>query len=354
MFFDLPINSVSFGQTSWNILQSLKKKGLGSGVFPYNEQVDLSSFKDDTEFTEWLVSKIKDAPSSFSREEKVFKLWHIRGSIPSYSKHGNDLLTFHETDSLTDVEVNVLKAQRRVIVTSKYTQGVFAAHGIQSDYHPLGFDSFHFEETQVPRPDGVEMTFGLFGKLEKRKHTIKTMIAWAKAFGGDKRYRLNCSIGNVHLDLREQAALISASFGGRIPWNINLLPITPKNSDYNKVLNSVDVVLGTSGCEGFNLPLFQCMALGKGAIVLNEHVHKDYCNDKNSVLIPSNGEMIDADDGKFFIKGLPYNQGKWYDWDESIFIDALKSVAEAGKTDNVEGRKLAGWSYDSLVDTILS
>lgn len=353
---DIPINSVSFGQVSWNILKELKSRNADINLFPYSERIDLSAFDEKPEegFSEWLLSKVKEGSLNGSRENRTFKLWHIRGSLPSLSREGNDLLTFHETDTLTDVEYNILSQQRKVFVTSKYTQDVFKSYGIDSTYVPLGFDSYHFKKVDVPRPKGdLELTFGLFGKLEKRKNSIRTVQLWAKKFGNNPKYRLNCAIFNPFLDLQEQQGLILSAMGGSIPWNINFLPITPRNSDFNICLNSIDTVISLSGCEGFNLPLFQCIALGKQAVVLNAHAHKDFCNKENSILVEPNENRVEAHDGKFFIKGQDYNQGSWFDFDDDAVMAAFDKAVERGREVNTEGEKLASWSYKNLVDTIL-
>jgi hypothetical protein len=49
-----------------------------------------------------------------------------------------------------------------------------------------------------------------------------------------------------------------------------------ENSIYNEFLNSADIILGMSGGEGFGLPEFQSIALGKHAVLLNAHAYKTW------------------------------------------------------------------------------
>ena len=76
---------------------------------------------------------------------------------------------------------------------------------------------------------------------------------------------------------------------------------------------SIDIDLtGLSGGEGWNLPAFNCTALGKWSVVLNASAHKDWATESNSILVEPSGQ-IPVDDGLFFKTGLPINQGKFFD-----------------------------------------
>ncbi len=53
-----------------------------------------------------------------------------------------------------------------------------------------------------------------------------------------------------------------------------------KNSLYNDYLNSANIILGMSGGEGWGLPEFQSVALGKHAVILNATGYKDWATEK--------------------------------------------------------------------------
>ncbi len=193
----------------------------------------------------------------------------------------------------------------------------------------------------------------LRGKLEARKNTLRVLKAWVKTFGGHPKYRLDCSIQNPFYSPEEQQSMILNCLPDkRLPWNVNILPFCESNAVYNEVLNNADIDLtGMSGCEGFNLPLFQSLCLGKQAVVLNAHVHKDFCNSNNSILIEPTG-MVDAVDGKFFIEGSDTNQGEWFDFREKDLIEAMVFAAERGQLRNVEGEKLKSWTFENTAKII--
>ena len=113
----------------------------------------------------------------------------------------------------------------------------------------------------------------------------------------------------------------------------------PNNELYNDFLNSADVILGMSGGEGWALPEFQSVAMGKHAVILNASAYKEWANEKNSVLVNPSGK-IPVYDGMFFQEGAPYNQGNIYDFNEDEFIKIskdkknIKSVTLESLNDN--------------------
>lgn len=366
--FDVPISQVSFGQVAFNLLKPIYKSGRENiCIFP-RQNFDFNSFsqpfeefKHDFEgYAAWMTKLANEAYLNFSRDNPTFKLWHIHGIGESYGKD-QVVMTFHETSALTKSEKQLLKSQKAVIVTSKYTEEVFKSHGLRNvKYAQIGLDDWYFRRIEEPITDHDPeiITFGLRGKLEVRKHTIKIIKAWSKKYGKNKKYRLNCSVSNPFLDV-DIIQLITHHLGGEIPWNINFIPFQVSNRIYNKILNSSDIDLtGLSGCEGFNLPLFQSLCCGRQAVVLNAHVHKDYCTDKNSILIDPCGQ-IDADDGLFFRKGTAFNQGTWFDFDEDDAISAMEKAEIVAKVRNTEGELLKDtFTSESgakvVMDTLLS
>lgn len=351
---EAPINSVSFGQVTTNILYKLYKEGNLENInlFPIGENVDFQSFDYSREFQENIAKIAEDRFHKYKSSDNTYKLWHINGAQNRVGEQS--LITFHETDSLTKEEVQILNSQKEVFVSSKYTKQIFEDHGVKNvNYWPLWFDDFHFKKIET-RPKKYT-SFGIFGKLEKRKGHVRAIKAWVKAFGGDKNYRLNCCINNPFLvkappnadpqdvllqTTQKTKEMIQGSLqqdGLELPWNVNFLNSELKNSNYNRILNNTDIVIGMSHCEGFDLPLFQCLNLGKKAVVFDSHVHRDYCDENNSILISENGKKIDAHDGLFFNKGQKFNQGQWADWDEDDLIEGLRNSV----TKEFKGRDLA-------------
>jgi len=354
MTFNLPLNSLSFGNVSFNILRTLFERGEEVSVLPIGG-TDLSAFNVSEEFMAWLTSSIERGITDHSRKDKGLKLWHIQGLSESFQEQPCSL-TFHETDRLTSVETNILKQQKTVFVTSNYTKKVFENHGLTNvAYCPLGFDGYHFHKTGKRYLGKNVKTFGLYGKLESRKNTIRILSAWIKKFGNKDNFALNCAISNAFLPEQQMKSLIASTFpNGEQPFNVNFVDFRKTLEEYNDVLNAADVDLtGMSSCEGFNLPTFQSLCLGKWSVCLNAHVHKDFANESNAILVEPSGTR-QAEDGVFFRQGYFVNQGEWADFSDEDLDIALDKAAELAKTPNPKGEALAKeFTWDRTVDTIL-
>ena len=129
-----------------------------------------------------------------------------------------------------------------------------------------------------------------------------------------------------------------------------------ENSKYNEFLNAADIVLGMSGGEGWGLPEFQSVCLGKHAVILNAHAYKDWATEETCVMVEPSGK-IPSEDGMFFRKGSPFNQGEFFSWEEEDFIngcyDAIKRVKDTGRV-NSKGIELQEqFTYSKTLDKIL-
>ena len=75
--FNLPINSVSFGQISTLILRELFKSNKETLLIPIGNP-DLSTQSDiSQQFTEWIQNAINESLVKHSKKNKIFILRHI-------------------------------------------------------------------------------------------------------------------------------------------------------------------------------------------------------------------------------------------------------------------------------------
>jgi len=309
----VPLNSLSFGQVSFNLLYEFYKLGLNPHIFKASDhQIDFSAYDFEQDFTSWIIKNHNEALLKHNRNIPCIRLWHINDSLRTYSNR-QILLTFHETDQLTPIEANILK-NSEVCVTSKYTQDVFADAGVSSSIVHLGFDSNHFKILDKKYFDDGRITFNLCGKYEKRKHHTKIVKTWIKKFGKDKRYSLQCALHNpFYQDPAELKGVFSNMLDGKPVFNVTFLTSMPKNSTYNDFLNS-------------------------------------------SVIVEPNNK-IEVYDGKFFAKGVPFNQGNIFDFSEDEFIAGCEEAIKRVESDRVnhEGLKLQEkFKYSDTASKLLS
>jgi hypothetical protein len=340
----LPINSVSFGQVSTLLLRTIfeREKGGDNSIDWYItpiSNVDLSSQAEDKEFNVWLNNKIVKTLETYNRDIPVFKLWHLNGSLESISRK-QILFTFYELDKPTKVEVNIAR-NNTLCLSSKYSCEVFGNCGIPSNLIPVAFDDFNFKKLDKKFHQDERIVFNLCGKFEKRKHHAKAIRAWIKKFGNNGKYVLQCATYNPFFNEQQNSQMIAQSIGGNKPFNVTFYPMMKENQIYNEFLNSANVIIGMSGGEGWGLPEFQSVGIGKHAVLLNAHSYKTWGNESNAVLVNPSGK-IDVYDGAFFRQGEAFNQGSIFDWNDDEFIAGCEKAAERVKSNpvNEAGLKL--------------
>lgn len=327
--FHLPINRVSFGQVSTLLLRTIFDKEVAGGekhnifLLPIG-QIDLGSQHQNEAFNQWIKEKVVNGLENYDRDIPLFKLWHLNSSLESYSRN-QTLLSFYELDEPTKVELNIAR-NSRTLFSSRQSCEVFQAAGVKTGYLPLAFDSNNFRVINKKFHQDGRIVFNLCGKLEKRKNHEKVIRAWVKKFGGNKAYALQCAIYNPFMNEEQNKQTVINILQGNKPFNVNFFPMMAENTIYNDFLNSADIILGMSGGEGFGLPEFQSIALGKNAILLEAHAYKDWATSDMVTWVKPSATKVPAYDGLFFHKGQPFNQGSIFDFNEEEFIAACEKA----------------------------
>tara|TARA_Y100001937_G_scaffold52541_1_gene72662 strand:- start:8688 stop:9770 length:1083 start_codon:yes stop_codon:yes gene_type:complete len=353
LLFDAPINELSFGNVSLNLIKEFKKKNVELGIFPTRGAVNISSFDLDQETLKYIEDAINNRYSFISEDIPALKLWHLDGAEDRKAPK-QFLFTFYECSEPTEVEMAIANSQNRTIFSSKYSRDIFKQKGCdKAESVTLGFD----DDFKVLDDKGLEgvIHFGLMGKFERRKHTAKIIQTWLNKYGNNNKYQLTCCVNNPFFKDDGMQQAIQQTLQGHRFTNINFLPRLQKNSEVNELLNSIDIDLtGLSGGEGWNLPAFNATCLGKWSVVLNETSHKDWATEENSILVESNAKF-DCYDNMFFKQGINFNQGQFYDWSVDEAVAAMEKAESKVGQINSEGRKLAEeMSYSKTVDDILA
>jgi glycosyltransferase involved in cell wall biosynthesis len=352
--FNAPFNGVSFGQVSTAIARELHESEADCCISPIQGNADFQSQSLTKDFVEWFSERTQSFHYEHSRKNPSLKLWHLMGALESVS-HKQVLFSFYELGSPTKAEINIAKNNDEVVFSSQASVDAFASHGVNAHYIPLGFDKHNFKVTDRKYFDDDRIVFNLCGKFEKRKHHEKIMRAWAKKYGNSRKYFLQCAVFNSFLSPQDNNNLIGKALEGKKYPNITLLGMMQKNSEYNDFLNSANIVIGMSGGEGWGLPEFQSVGLGKHAVVMDAHGYKGWANEANSVLVQPSTK-IDAEDGLFFKRESMYNKGEIFDFNEDDFISACEQAIKRVESNkiNEEGLKLQDkFSYKETTEKLL-
>ena len=347
LIVEAPLNSLSFGNVSYNFLRELFKANIEIAYIPIGEP-DLTAFQPNQEFIQWLNKAGSRRFECLDLDLPTLRLWHLNGSDFLRSRK-QFLLTFYECNKPTEVEKKIANMQSKTFFSSDFSSNQFE----NSDKFSLGFDE-DFKPTGKKYMEGV-IHFGLSGKFEKRKHTEKIIKAWLKKYGNNPKYLLSCCITNPFVKPEQMNQIIASVLEGKRYSNINFIPWLKTNAEVNEFTNAIDIDLtGMSGGEGWNLPAFNASCLGKWSIVLNGTAHKEWANQDNSILVEPNGEQ-ESEDGMFFKNGGPFNQGTFLTFDEDQFIAAMEKSETLVGQFNMAGSLLGQtFTYKKALEQILS
>ena len=333
------INPLSFGNVSYNLMREMYKSETEVAFFPIGENLNFESFdKIEQDFRDWIISMSQNRFHIVNKDWLTLSQWHLSGSESRISKH-QTLFTFYEADQPTSIEKSIVNLQDHTVFSSKHAADQFIDAGCENVHNvPIGFDSDFYSTEKDYLSDCIH--FGLMGKFEKRKNTAQILRNWASKYGNNYDYQLSCCITNPFFKEDQMQAVINNTLGGKTYGNINFLPHLKTNSEVNDFMNSIDIDLtGLSGAEGWNLPAFNCTALGKWSIVMNHTSHKDWATKDNSILVEPD-EQIEIYDNTFFKQGGPFNQGNMNSVSDETMIKLFeKSEKKYGKT-NTNGLKL--------------
>lgn len=349
---NLPLNPTSFGQISIAILRELYEQQKEVILCPISDP-QLDHENRNIKFFQWINNSISSFYPKHNKTKPSFRLWHMNHSL-NFISQDQTLLTFHETDSLTESEINILNNQDRVLVTCDSSLQLFQEE-TDSLIHKihLPFDKYNFHEIEKRSTGDDRITFMLVGKYEPlRKRHDKVISAWIKEFGDNPRYELRCAIAN-HFYTDDEFQNSIKNVIKKNYFNVQFLGWIVQNSLYNDFLNQGDIVIGM-GNESWGLPEFHAVGLGKHSVVLDCLGHSEWATEDNSCLVKPSG-MIPADNDKFFQKGHQFNQGNFYDFDETSFIESCYKAIERHKNNpiNVEGKKIQNtFTTKKFVDSI--
>lgn len=349
------VNSLSIGQVTVSLLRELFKRGESPAVLPImGSNPDLSAQAPDPIFEQRLNACIVAAHQRYNRKAPALRHWHVASSLESPCIHGNHLLTYVETDSLTPTEVNVLRQQAKVYVTSSFTAQMMGQYGIAATYVPIGFDAHnHRVLDKRPKVEGAT-SFLLPGKAEQRKGTYQVLRTWAKRYGNNPAYRLNCAIHNHFLPADRAQAMVAEALGGKHYWNIVFHPWAPDNATFNATLQSSEIVIALSGGEGRDLPCYHATAMGAWPVAMRAHAYLDYLNDSNAVLVNPSGKRPAAD-GVHFAQGGPFNQGNFFGVTDDEMVAGFEAAEKrAAGGPNTAGLALQQTTYSQAVDILLA
>lgn len=365
LIVEAPLNSLSLGQVSLNILKSLHKRGIKVYYCPIG-QPDLSAHKISEEFKLWLQTAQNSFLRGFNRKLLTYKIWHLNGSH-MFPSDRRVLLTFHECDSGTQEEVNIIKNTDKTFFCGQYSKEVFGDYGLENiDWFPLGYDKDAVFPTSRKFNEDGRINWLLGGKCEFRKATYRLLNLWVKKYGlepgqpwiNDKKHFLHVAIANPFYNNPQLQQLhaqeMNKALNGKRYYNVQFYDWFQTNSQLNELYNQIDIdITGMSMAESWNLVSFNVSCLGAWSIVLNATGHKSWATNENSILV-SPTSKVKGVDNIFFHENAAFSVGNFWNFTDEDFYDATTRAEKKVGQVNEQGKKLCEiFTYDKMTDDIL-
>jgi hypothetical protein len=355
LVFHAPISALSLGQVSFNLLREFYRRKVQVQFWPIG-QPDFSPFKVDPQFGAWIEQSVNSRFTKLDRKLPSLRVWHLNGAEAKLTDR-QWTLSFHETDSPTESEVNIANQQEETLFCSTWSVDNFRTFGAtRVSFVPLGHDEdFQPVGQRLVSPDITHWVLG-GTKIESRKNSQMIIQTWVKRYGGRREHQLTLCVTNPFLQPQQMDQFYASCFpNGQKPFNVNILPRLKTNAEMAQLYNSADVCLaGFSSGESWNLPSFTTTALGKWSIVTNCSGHKDWATAENAILVEPTG-MRPAADGVFFSPTGPWSQGNIYAFTAEQLEAAMERAEKVAKTPNPAGARLREThTYAKTVDAILA
>lgn len=298
-----PINTVSYGIVSLNILKELFNF-VDVALWPISQPQVTN--KEDLEY----VSRAIENARFYDPSAPCIRIWH-QFDLAQFVGHGKHIgFPIFELDSFNKQEIHQLKMVDQLMVCSNWAKNVIEANlgsSFSDKTHviPLGVDNNLFKPLNN-RKDGKYIFFNC-GKWEVRKGHDILGEAFAKAFTPDDDVELWLMTSNLFCTPEETKQWESIYINNPLfkYGKIKFIPRVDKHEEVYTIMSKVDCGVFPSRAEGWNLEALEMMACGKPIIITDYSAHTEFCTDANSELITIDGTEL-AFDNKWF-----FGQGNW-------------------------------------------
>lgn len=310
-----PVNSLSYGYTSLNLMKSLSRLGVDISYFPIGNPEVTNQADGD------LVSSLLKRAQFFDRSAPCIRLWH-QHDMSQFVGDVHIGFPIFELDTFSDVEKHHLSQVDQLLVCSEWAAGIIRANGISvpTSVVPLGVDPeiFHIAPATPPKSPTI---FFNGGKWEVRKGHDILIEAFQRAFPGDQNVALWMMTGNIFNSPAENDHWLVKYRDSRV----KIFPRMRTQEEVYNIMSKTDCGVFPARAEGWNLEVLEMMACGKQIITTDCTAHTEYCTTENSHLITID-RVEPAFDGKWF-----HGQGQWSQLGENQIkqlADYMRSIHE--------------------------
>lgn len=318
-----PINNLSYGIVSTNILDQFTKMGQDYRLKP------MAQF-DTNEFGRFLDKCIK-----FDEKLDMFvpslKIWHEHSLFDHIGKGPRVGFPIFEKDIFNPLDAWNIRHQDMVLVASHWAQDVVKQVNDNTHVCPLGVDQDFLNNPYNPQD---KVIFYTQGKREVRKGHDYLHKVFAKAFPGNENVELWMFTHNV-FDDQKTTRKFQTEYRQLLGDKVKFFPWLPKQ-EMLKWLGKADFGLFLSRAEGWNMPLLESMAMGKDVLATYYSGHTEFLPEDQSFKPES---FVEAFDGKWFNGGFVWV--KIEDSEDEIIEKLRKMYRNKDQTTNETNRQIA-------------
>lgn len=295
-----PINQLGYGITGLNIIKELDKENDISLFMIGQPQV---TNQEDAN----IISKCIKKSHFFDYNAPCIKIWHQHDMAQFVGRGMRIGFPIFELDHFTDIEKHQLKSLDKIFVCSSWAKDIilnnikFPSEAIY--VVPLGVDSLIFKPS--PPVESTTTKFFTCGKWEIRKGHDVLVEIFNDAFNEEDDVELFMMCENPFCTEKEQNEWINLYKNSKLGSKIHIVSRQNTQQEVYNIMSQMHCGIFLSRAEGWNLELLEMMSCGKNVIATDYSAHKEFCNNKNSLLIPIT-ETETAYDGKWF-----HGQGNW-------------------------------------------
>lgn len=319
--FVAPINTVSYGIVSLNILKELSNL-IDVSLWPIGQpQV--------TNQNDWdYVQRACENARSYNPEAPCIRLWHQFDLAQFVGRGAHIGFPIFELDQFNKQEKHHLKSVDHIMVCSRWAKEVIKTdlgepYAANTHVIPLGVDTALFKPVYPTKKENF--VFFNCGKWEVRKGHDILAQAFNDAFCPSDPVELWLMTENPFCSKEEDAQwkMLYMQTPMYSAGKIKFRPRVNSHEEVYKIMVQTDCGVFPSRAEGWNLEALEMMSVGRPSIITNYSAHTEYCNNSNSFLIPVNQTELAYDDKWFF------GQGSWGVFKTQHIVDAMKSAVSS-------------------------
>ena len=368
-----PINSLSYGIVSLNILKAAIRTGHEVALWPIGGGGDAPP-EDHA-----MLREAFDRTRFFDRAAPCLRIWHQWQMDQMVGKGLHCGLPIFELDKFNDQELHHLRSLDLVFAPSQWAADVLRDNGINNvALAPFGVDRTIFNENPpacfvlpytppvgdseegLGLPEDGATTFLNIGKWEYRKGHDLLCKAFNHAFEANDDVRLIMCCHNPFLEQNkgndEWHRWYTGSRLGRRGKILVLNQRLESQENLAALIHKADCGVFPSRAEGWGMGTMEMLSCGKHVITTDYAAHTEYCTKENAWLIPVKDKEV-ANDGIWF-----HGQGNWAKFEQEqteILIEYMRVIhqtKQAGSLKvNLPGIETAKrFSWDATASRIFS